>query len=184
LNKTQRTYLVILGHSLPVINKNDLQSFRHSESHIRFLAVLILCGDCPNECQHDQRLKQECERIVTSSLPLFVPRVPSFLAPAREVLASLLPEAPPWDFPCFDEDADAFCAVACKDFCIALFVSLNLSRREAGTHSSHLFDRIRCGVSESDDQLGPLTSVSTLCNGQRSVGLVRQLCSSRSIPPP
>jgi hypothetical protein len=50
----------------------------------------------------------ECMKIHTSSLPLLVPLVPSFLTPARDETASLLLDAAPapWDLPCFDEEAN------------------------------------------------------------------------------
>jgi hypothetical protein len=105
--------------------------------------------------------------ILTSSLPLFVPLVPSFLAPAPafDELPSLFP---PPDL-CFDEDdAEALAALACacNAFCTATFSSFNFSSREAGAHSSHLhFDYEKCQRFTRHGLAGVHTSVSSPCSG-------------------
>jgi hypothetical protein len=76
----------------------------------------------------------------TSSLPLFVP-LPSLRPsppPREELLSFIIP--PPWAFPFEDDPEVDAAALACaiSAFCSCTFVSLNLSSRVIGTHSSHL----------------------------------------------
>lgn len=74
----------------------------------------------------------------TSSLPLFVPLVPSFRAP--RVLPVTPSLGPPGLVFTLDEPAAELATVVCWScFCSATFCSFSLRRRVAGTHSSHLW---------------------------------------------
>ena len=104
---------------------------------LSFISGFLLLSSYLKSNKHPKRYTGTKER--TSSRPLFVPLVPSFLAPALVLTLSLTPvflglilaeETPPW--------APLGTLVCWSDFCKATFVSVIFRRRLAGTHSSHL----------------------------------------------